>query len=276
MKFSRNIVTFLILCSLLAACSTAEGEDAAEVFKQAEKASESLESVAMDMEMSQTVSTEGDESTGDMNIDMSASGEMQIDPLLLHQTLEVDTAMGEMAEMPAQQIEQYVTEDAMYMTNPMNGEWMKAPQAMQEQLTQSASLETQSPTKQLEMFKDHISDFSMEETEDSYKLDVSATGEEMKSLLSSVMEQSGNDMMNEEMFEKMSINRTDISFVLAKDTYYPETVDLSMDITIEEEGQTVHMTQESNITYSDYNNIGELTVPDEVMNNAEEMDVPGL
>lgn len=265
----------LFLTSVLAACGS--GEDAAEVFEQAQQASDSLESVAMDMEMSQQVEAEGTGGEGE-NIEMAitSSGKMQLEPLIVHQTMNVESSMGETMGLPQQDMEQYVTEDAMYMTNPMSGEWMKAPQAMQEQLNQGLSLENQSPVNQLDMFQEHISDFSMEESGDTYTFNVSATGEEMEALMRDVMEDAGGGMMNEEMLEQISINDTDITFVLEKETYYPKEVDMTMDLSMEEQGQTVHLTQDTHMTYSDYNNIEELNVPEEVVNNAEEMEIPDL
>ncbi|SDJ63533.1 DUF6612 family protein [Salimicrobium halophilum] len=280
MNHWKKALTVLFLSMILAACGTAEGEDASEIFKQAEKASDSIESVAMEMEMSQEITTEGDTEGlpgGNMSMDVSSSGEMQFDPLILHQSIDMETMMGEeMPEIPAQTMEQYVTEDAMYMTNPMGGEWVKAPEVLQEQLNTSVPAEQQAPGSQLDMFKEHISDFSLEESEDHYKMSVSATGEEMESLMQKVMEEAGTEMLTEDMMKNTTINSTDITFTLNKETYYPETVDMKMDITVEEQGQTINLVQDTKITYSDYNEISELSVPDDVVNNAKEMEIPEM
>ncbi|WP_347862517.1 DUF6612 family protein [Salimicrobium sp. PL1-032A] len=278
MTHLKQALSVLFLSMVLTACGTAE-EDAAEIFQQAQKASESLESVAMEMDISQEITTEGETEGmfgGNMTMDITSSGEMQMDPLVLHQTVNMESSMEGMEDMPGQEMEQYVTEDAMYMTNPMNGEWMKAPESMQEQLGQMMSAEQQTPGSQLDMFKEYVSDFSLEESESSYTMSISATGEEMEALMQKIMEETSADMMGEEMLEQTTINSADITFTLAKETYYPETVDMKMDMTMEQQGQTMTVVQDSKIDYSKHNEISGLNVPEDVINNAESMEMPEI
>ncbi|MFC0523942.1 DUF6612 family protein [Pontibacillus salicampi] len=242
---------------ILAACSAEEKATVQGVYDETLKASEELTSFQMEMEQ--------DISMGENNsVSQTATGKVNTDPLAFHQKM----------NMMNQEMEMYYTEEAMYLQQPGQDQWVKAPADMMEQLNQLTQSQ-QKPTKQLEQLEQYVDDFSMEEKENTYVLSISSSGDKMKDFIKETLEENMPEgTMSEDMLKGLTINNLEYTFTIQKDTYYPKQLDLTMDLSMEQNGTTADMKQEVQATYSKYNEVGEITVPEDIKNNAKEMSMP--
>ncbi|MFD1020554.1 DUF6612 family protein [Thalassobacillus hwangdonensis] len=262
-----TFTTFMLLALIaLSACSKTESEEAGELFQKAVKASEKLESFHMEATMDQEITMEGMEDFPGMNTTTSLSSDIQVEPSAFHQTM----------EMMGQKIEMYYTEEALYLNESMNGEtkWYKAPEKLLEDLNQMGNMQ-QNPSEQMELLKEYSEDFSLENKEDSYILTFDAEGEKVNKLVQAIMKENlPEGQFNEEMFEGLTTNQLSFNYTIDKEKYYPEKLDMELEIELEENGERTTINQKINAVYSKFNQVKNIKVPDEVMEQAEEL--PGL
>lgn len=257
-RFISVFASVFVLMFVLSACSEAEEKTVTDIFNNAVEASNSLESFAMDMEMDMDMSVPDLPS---QQVKVKTKAEVVTEPLALHQTMDF---MG-------QSIEMYFTEEGMYMQQPGNEQWIKAPKEMMNEITQMSQAQ-QNPGEQLEQLKKYMEDFKMEEKENTYVLSVSSSGDKMKDFIKETLQQNlPESSMSDDMLKGVTINSINYTFTIDKETYYPTALDLKMDLEIEQNGQKSKIKQNIKGTYSKYNEIGEITVPEEIKNNAMEM-----
>lgn len=237
-----------------------------ELITKSAEASQNLQSFAMDMEMSQIISTSQGEDSQEQEIDMTSTAEYTKQPLQMHQVLE--------AEIPGQgtqKIEQYITEKGIYSFT--GGQWIKLPDSMTAQLT--ATLEqSASPEKQLEHFKSMTDETKVSADGDDYLLTAEVSGENVKELAKNYMNQTGgtNDQMTA-MMEQMEITSMTITYGMNKETYLPTTTDVSMVMNMGSEGQKVDLTMSINGTIGQHNEISGIEIPKEAL-NAPQAELP--
>ncbi|KMJ55260.1 hypothetical protein AB685_28190, partial [Bacillus sp. LL01] len=53
-------------------------------------------------------------------------------------------------------------------------------------------------------------------------------------------------------------------------TFYQEAIDMAMEFSMEAEGETISMVQQSTGTFSNFNEIDSIEVPQEIIDSAEE------
>ncbi|MCP3028306.1 DUF6612 family protein [Halobacillus sp. A5] len=267
----KNKLAALAAAGLLltaTACSSAEGQEAKDVFEKSAEASEELESFSMKMEMVQNMDVDSEDTEaavpGGVPIETTMDSDMQMDPVAFHQTVDF---MG-------QSMEQYYTEDGMYMSMPGEDGWFKAPEELLDQLNQISS-EEQSPGNQLENLKDYVDEFDLEENDNSYTLSFTSEGENVQSLIEESMEEMFPEgTMPEDTLEGLTVDKVEYSFKVDKDSYYPRKLDAKMDFTMDVEGEETAISQEMSGTYSNFNNVKEIQIPEEVTEDAEEL--PGM
>lgn len=246
----------------LTACGMGE-QSAKEVIQQAAKASENMESMAMSMDMEQTIKM------GERTMEATShfDGTATTDPLAMHMNGKMGTN-GQSAN-----IEMYMTGSGMYMKD-QNGEWMKFPSKMFGEMMKIN--EQTKPIEELKELKTFADDFSIEEKDGHYVLKLSTGGERftdyVKDNMKSAMPEGSFD---NKAFEKMTLNEVNYQFVLNKDTYYPTALEVKMDMSMESPtGKKLNLVQNISGTYSKYNKVEKIVVPDEIKNKAKEM--PGM
>ncbi|SFG02458.1 hypothetical protein SAMN05216353_11915 [Halobacillus alkaliphilus] len=273
MKFKLfMLISTLTAFILVSGCASSEGAKVEDIYTKAAEASKSLENFAMKVESKQIIDTgteTGNESgsedplvPGSIPIVTTIDSKMQTDPIAFHQTV----------EMMGQTIEQYYSEDGLYMTMPTKEGWFKAPKQVVKQLN-AMGAQQQNPASQLENLKDYIDEFKLEQGESTYTLSFHSEGENVKKLLNdSLNEMMPKEQVPDDLMKHMTVNKVDYTFVVNKDTYYPSAVDMEMDFTINQNGEKTHMVQTFTGKYSDFNEVGNITVPEEVKSNAKEIE----
>lgn len=246
-----------------------------EVFDKSMEVSNKTESLSAKVDMTQKMNQPSQDlametaSVMDMNITM--------DPLAIYQKGTTTMKMDGSEEEQSMNMEMYMTEQGFFMNDETTGQWMKLPSEMYEQIAQMTEQQSDpsQQLKQLEAFKD---DFAFEQTDSEYILKLSASGEKFNALIEEQMSQfmpelegEENQASIEEMMEGMSIEKVDYTINIDKETFETTTVDMIMDMTMEMEGETMQINQVMNADYSNYNGVETITVPEDIVNSAQEM-----
>ena len=121
--------------------------------------------------------------------------------------------------------------------------------------------------KELEQFKD---DFKFEHTEDAYILRLSASGEKFNELIKKEMEETMPELLegNPEMMENMDIQKVDYEIFIDKETFNTIGLNMVLEMSIVAEGEEMIIKQDLKSTFSDYNKVDEIKIPQEVIDNA--------
>ncbi|SDK08876.1 DUF6612 family protein [Sediminibacillus albus] len=259
---------FLLLagCSFLlafftAACSSTESSKLEDIYQNSLVASEELKNFEISADVSQTIGT------GEAGFPVSSTitSQIQMEPMAFYQTME---SMG-------QTIEMYYADQNLFVKDPEQNKWIKGPEDLVGQLNNLSGQEQQNPAKQLKELEQYTEEFSLEETEDAYLLSLSANGDEFKDLLKAELGSTiPKDQLTEDMVESISINKLDYAFTISKDNYYPQAMTMDMDLDVDENGVTTNIVQTFDATYSKFNQLDEIKVPQEAIDSAEEMPVP--
>lgn len=283
MKKSLSILIGLLLVFMLAACNqtatpvnnaTNNNEESSkekqseltleEVLEKSTAASENLKSFSVKMDMNQTISSSLDE----MNMDTHSVIDMDVvmDPMTFYQKMTM--TMGE----EKVEMESYFSEEGMFFYEPSGGQWMKFPQEMADMFLQMAG-EQQNPGDELKKLQKFVDDFTFEQDDKNFILKLKAAGEKFNDFIKeTAMESMPAEMAGEELFNNMNIKSVDYEIVVDKETFNPVSLimDMDMDMTIEDE--TINLKQKVNAQYLNLNKIDAITVPQEVIDSAVEMD----
>ncbi|XKE95205.1 hypothetical protein LG326_02355 [Metaplanococcus flavidus] len=243
-----------------------------ELFAKTTAASEEAKSFHMDMVTNQTMAM-GPEMDMDMKMDVSM--DMTVEPLAFYQKAQSTFVSEGMDDMPAMETEMYYTADGLFSYDPMMDMWVKLPEDEMEDLEALMMMEQQSgdlagQLEQLEAFQD---DFTFEQTGDEFVLTLDAAGEEYEKLITEEMGQMLGelDVEAQEIMDGMNINKIYYEIFIDKETYQPNTINMTMDFDMEMEGESVNIQSDMQAEYSNFNGIDEIIVPAEVIENAEEM-----
>ncbi|WP_084243104.1 DUF6612 family protein [Planomicrobium okeanokoites] len=243
-----------------------------ELFAKTTAASEEAKSFHMDMVTNQTMAM-GPEMDMDMKMDVSM--DMTVEPLAFYQKAQSTFVTEGMDDMPAMETEMYYTADGLFSYDPMMDMWVKLPADEMEDLEALMMMEQQSgdlagQLEQLEAFQD---DFTFEQTGDEFVLTLDAAGEEYEKLITEEMGQMLGelDVEAQEIMDGMNINKIYYEIFIDKETYQPNTINMTMDFDMEMEGESVNIQSDMQAEYSNFNGIDEIIVPAEVIENAEEM-----
>lgn len=243
-----------------------------ELFAKSAQSSEEAESFHMDMVTSQTM-VMGPGMDMEMNMDLSM--DMTLEPLAFYQkgTSSFVSADMEGAEMPAMETEMYYTDEGMYSYDPMMDMWVKLPAGELDELQLMMDQQTGDVAGQMEQLEAFQDDFTFEQDGDEFILTLDAAGEKYEKLISEQMgEMFGEvDVEAQEILQGMTINRIYYEIFIDKETFFPNTMNITMDFDMEMEGETVNITSDIQSEYSNYNGVDPITVPADVIEQAEEI-----
>lgn len=259
---------------ILVACSdTADvkpGTDAAnksdltveEVFEKAQEVSDSIDSMQIDMAIQQNMKS--DAIGIDMDTDIQMMMEMVHEPMSLHQVMEVGISEGEMDSL---ETELYMTEEGLFMKEPMSDNWISLPPEMFGEVSASMGV-GEDPSLNLSTLEDFIEDFKFEQNDEQYILNLTGSGEKFKALMLEELESTGITAgMGEDeakVLDNMVIHQLDYELFIDKNTFQTTAFNLSMDIEIGEEGEQIRIAQNIKADMSRINEIEKIDIPTEV------------
>lgn len=284
----KKWMTLMIVCILaigLAACNqsaTPSKETSKEntsdltlqeVFTQSLEQSEKLESLSASIDMTQVVEIPAQEISMETSSIMDM--DMIIEPLSLHQKGTTSMNMlGEetLGEPGGMEIESYLTDQGFFMYDSMSSQWMKLPKDMYEQIM-SMSKNQADPSQQLKDLEGFIEDFTFEQNDTSYVLQLNASGDKFNKLMQKQLADTMPDMMIEEqeLLKNMNVEQVNYEIFIDKKTFNIMTLNMVIDMTMAVEGENMRVNQDIKSTYSKFNEVKSIQVPQEVINNAQEI-----
>lgn len=233
---------------------------AEDLLKNIAAAMNDLKSYAMDMETAQKMSMEIDGEKQDQNVNMLVKSEIVTDPLTAYQEMTIDM-MGQ-----KQEVTQYITQEGIYMKSA--DQWMQMPSSMSEEIMAKVN-EQANPEKQLEYFNSIMNETTVTEDGDNYVLTADVSGDGVKEVSKDILGSVGGaDASMDDTLDNMNIDKMTIVYTVRKSDYLPVTMDVAMVMEMKQETMSMNMDTTMKSSYSKYNEIKEITVPEEALNAA--------
>lgn len=237
-------------------------QSAADVLSKTLETSAKLDSVSVSMDTKQTIDQGGQK----MDIQSAIVMDIVMKPAVSFKQSVTTNMAGQDVRM-----ETYMTKDGFFMKEPTSGQWMKLPAEQMDQLLSAMSGEQLDPSKQLEKLKPFANDFTMTEDGDAYIVKLAANGDKFAGFIQSeIAANMGNEPeLGEVLKQSMSglnIRKAEYAFAIDKKTFYPKSITVDMDLDMDMQGQTMKLVQHVQGTYTGYNNVKEIIVPQEALN----------
>lgn len=252
----------------LAACSETE-QSAQEIFDKTMERQKELTSATANMDVSQVMTVDMDGETQKIKTATKGTMDMILSPLAMKMDADMTMdLMGETMEMP---MDMYMTEDqGIFMQDPTSDAWMKLPSDQLDAVLESTDVQVDQ-TAQLEQLKEFVDDFTMEETDEDYVLTLNLNDEKFNSLIkdqaASALGDTGTTS-DAEVLESMNVSDGMYKLTIDKETY--DLTDLVMDflMTMDVEGETMEMDTSSTISYTDFNHLTSIEIPQDIIDSA--------
>ncbi|MET0785143.1 MAG: DUF6612 family protein [Paenisporosarcina sp.] len=244
-----------------------------DVFAKSMEQSESIKSLSAEIDMTQLIEVPSQEIS--METASKMDMDMVIEPLSLYQKGTTSMTMpGAPSSEQAQdmEMESYMTEQGFYMFDSMSNQWTKLPSDMYEQIM-SMSQKQADPAKQLKDLEAFMDDFTFEQTDSAYVLKLAASGDKFNELIQKQLADTMPDMMVEEqeLLKDMNIEKVNYEIFIDKETFNTTALNMIMDMTMIVEGEEMKLSQNLKSTYSKYNEVEKIEIPQEIIDNAQEM-----
>ncbi|MEY9975234.1 DUF6612 family protein [Lysinibacillus sp. RC79] len=243
-----------------------------QVYEKAVERQADIKSTSAKMDMTQESKVGSGEQSMEFTIDSKMDMDVVTDPIAMH--LSGSMTMPDMAsegqkntEMP---IDMYMKKDqGFFMKNEDTNAWYKLPDAqfdtMMEQTASSADAKAQ-----LEQLKNFIKDFKFEQTDDSYILTLDAKGDKFKELIDSEINKSMKDMgLEENPLDNLTIDKIHYILQIDKKTFDTNKMDMNFDLKMKVEDQELSMKTKSVVTYTDFNHLKTIDIPQEIIDKAQ-------
>lgn len=286
MKKWLTLIFASLLIFVLAACGDTSDDakssggdkvdtkDLEEIYEKALKRQDELKSVSADMVMDLNMKLDAGDDSGEMKSTTDFKMDMVLDPVAMYMKGKM-SSKGDSEEASFDSIiESYITKDAMYLYDESSKQWMKLPESYVEDAL-GQTTEQASAKEQLESIKSFIDDFKVEEKGDSYVLTLNAESDKFAKFMMEQMNladslQISND--EKELLENMKFNKVGYVLTISKDNYDLTNCDVVLNLTIEQDGQKAIIETAYDIEFSNFNGVKEIKVPQDVIDNAIEME----
>lgn len=244
---------------------------AEEVYTKSMEASEGIASLHADIVTDQMMEMQPDGMT--MNMTVNSAMDMTIDPLAFHQMAETSVVSEDIENTNPMNMEMYFTDQGLYMYEETMATWLKMPDESIEDLKGLADQQTADPSQQLEELAEFQDEFTFEQTADEYILTLDASGEQFKELMDQQLEKTLGQMELEAQtaLEDMTIHSVNYIINIDKETFLTNSMDMTMDMDMNIEGELMNIKSDIQADYSQYNEIEAITIPAEVLEEAQEI-----
>ncbi|MGD7006732.1 DUF6612 family protein [Metabacillus sp. 84] len=237
----------------------AEELTAEQVLEKSIAAYEDVKSFSSEMTVDQTV----DDGQQEIKTDASMQIEQNMDPMLIH-TVNTTKSAADGSEFS---FESYVTKDNSYVSQN-GGEWAVMATDPNNPMVRS---EAQSnPAADLEGLQEVAGDIKVKEEDSEYIISIDEPKEEFLNLYGDMV----NQITSSLGVDGASAELTDLklSYSIDKETFLQNTTTVMMSMTVDVEGQTIALDQKVDGTFSKYNELNDLEVPEEVTDSAQPME----
>lgn len=270
MKKIFQLTAAVAMAFTLAGCS--DTQTAQQIFDNTMERQKELTSASATMDVQQTMKISMDGETGEIVTSTKGTVDMVLSPLAMAMDANVSTElMGEPMELP---VKMYINEaQGLYMQDPTSSTWMKLPNEQLDTLLASTDVEV-NQTAQLEQLQEFVEDFTMEETDASYVLTLNLDDEKFNSLVkeqaAGALGDSGTEADNAAL-ESIQISDGLYKLTIDKKTYDLTNIVMDFFMTMAVEGETMEMDTNSNITYTEFNHLQSIDIPQDIIDSAVDM-----
>lgn len=254
--------------------STGDISELEEIYEKAMERQSEIKSMSSEMVMDQKMVFEESGETYEMGSKSDLKSDFTMDPFASYMVgtiSTVDPSTGESIEMDT---EMYMLPDAFYMYEATSDTWMELPtEGMEEILGKTTNqIDAAEQLKQLESI---MSEFNIEEEGDEYILTLDAAGDKFTEYVIEQMKLLGNVGITEAEEEIVDIIKYDkVHYVLKmnKDTYDMTAMDMVLHMSLEEDDEKLVVELDSKMTFSNFNEVEAIEVPQDVIDNAVQME----
>lgn len=174
----------------------------------------------------------------------------------------------ESEEYGASTMEMYITEEGTYISDPESG-WLSMP-------TEQGGLMSELPSYTSEhslLSYGKVADlFELAEDDDHYVLTFEGSGEDYKKVTYGYLKELADEEAYDAFAGDIIEGSGSLVLTIDKNTFYVVAIqndsDVKMDLPLDP-----HSIEQTNYIYSDFGEVGEVIVPDEVVDNAKTMDM---
>lgn len=246
-----------------------------EVYKKALERQNEINSMSTEIVMDQKMVFDESGETSEMNSNMNLTADFTMDPVASYMKGTITTFDPLTEENMEMNTEMYMLEDAFYMYDSNSDAWLQLPlEGMESVLGQSTKqLDANEQLKQLESI---ISEFTIHEEGDEYILTLDVAGDKFTEFVIEQMQLLGSvgiTEADEDIVEIVKYDKVNYVLKINKDTYDMTALDLVMHMTIEEDDESVMLEIDSKMTYSNINGIDKIEVPQDVIDNAVNLEL---
>jgi hypothetical protein len=235
-----------------------------QIMDRAVNAAGSLESFSMKMKISQQINP--DSQSDKIDLQSSINTDLITNPLAFHQKMN----MKMQGSGQAYNTETYFTKNGMFLFDATAKTWMKVPDEMVAQFTELANQHT-NPAEELRRIKNVTDEFALESEPGEYLLKVKASGKKFADFARGYIQQSIPPELasDQKIWDGMNVKGIQYDISIDKKTFYPESINIEMDLEINTEKEKIRINQALNGDYSNFNSVEKISVPKEVADNAE-------
>jgi len=231
-----------------------------ELLAKTGEATKALKSFTTEANIDQKIKVDAGEQSQDQQVKTSLKMDIIKDPMMIYQEMELDMSGQK------QNVKQYITSDKIY--SQVGDQWVAIPEdqtkALIEQLKASMN-----PEKELDQFKKVKEDVKITEEGDNYVLNADVSGDNVKELAKSVMEQNGSDAQMQAMLDQMNIKSMKMKYLINKETSLMEKIDVEMVMEMEQNNQKMTMDMKMDTSFSNHDKVAEIKIPQEALDSAK-------
>lgn len=277
-KWLLVIINISIL--ILAACSDnpTPSEDitkskqstlsAEEVYEKAIKQLDSLESAAFNLSMEQTMNVNEDEQ---MTTKADVIGELIKEPFMSHLNGSISIKSESIGTMEIN-VEAYAQDETIYVYEDLFNNWINI--TMEDLANTGLEIDKeQSPFSHVKELDQYMDDFTFEQTNENYFFTLETNSDKLQQLiLEEIQDFQLNLDNNKDVMEVIDIYRLEYAFIIDKETFnmLSFNIDFSINITKNNEKTIVYSTIKAD--FSTFNNISDITIPQDVLDEAVDLD----
>ncbi|MGQ8871011.1 DUF6612 family protein [Paenibacillus sp. TSA_86.1] len=231
-----------------------------ELLAKTGEATKSLKSFTTEANIDQKIKLDAGEQSQDQQVKTSLKMDIIKDPMMIYQEMEMDMSGQK------QNIKQYITSDKIY--SQVGDQWVAIPEEQTKALIEQMKA-SMNPEKELDQFKKVKEDVKITEEGDSYVLNADVSGDNVKELAKSVMEQNGSDAQMKAMLDQMNIKSMKMKYLINKETSLLEKMDVAMVMEMEQNNQKMTMDMKMDTTFSNHDKVAEIKIPQEALDSAK-------
>ncbi|TWT02284.1 DUF6612 family protein [Planomicrobium sp. CPCC 101079] len=243
-----------------------------EVYANTVEAAGNLESLHADILTNQHMKMQPD----GMEIDVTIEARMDLTrmPEAFHHQSETSIVSDDIQNETPVSMEMYYTAEGLYMYEVSLDMWLKLQDEAVGDFKLLADQQSADPAHQLKNLEAFAEEFTLEEDGDDYVLILEASGEEFYPLMVEQLEKSFGQMeigtpMDSEDMEIRSIR---YEYRLDRRSFQVKKLKMDADLDVKIAQDTMSVQSNVEAAYSKYDEISEIVLPDEVIEQAQELE----